>query len=382
MNSTVENGGSESVEAATGIGRSSSEDHRICVIAGDGIGPEVVSEGLRVLEKACGGRGIRLDVEHLPWGSGYYQRTGRMMPADALSIVEEFDAIYFGAVGSPDVPDDVSVWGLLMPIRKHLDLYVNVRPIRGFHGVSRVHGSPPESIDMLIVRENTEGEYANVGGHLYADERHVAIQTSVFTRQGTARVVEYAFSLASPDRGVQSITKSNALAYSMTLWDQVAQEVATSHPEIPFERLHVDAAAYRMVVAPETFRIVVASNLFGDILSDLGAGLVGSLGLAASANLNPERSRGLFEPVHGSAPDIAGRGVANPVGAVLSGAMMLDFLGQPAAADDVRQSVARVLERGAGTPDIGGTCSTSELGDEIVSTVASAVGNVGDNLLS
>ena len=343
--------------------------HRICAIAGDGVGPEVVHEGLRVIDAACSAAGVALDVEELPWGANYYRQSGRMMPADALSIVEGFDAIYFGAVGSPDVPDDVSVWGLLMPIRKHLDLYVNVRPIRAFPGVRRLHNVPTENVDMVIVRENTEGEYANAGGRVYADEREVAIQTSVFTRRGIARVLDYAFRLASDGRSLQSVTKSNALAYSMTLWDEVAAEMAARYESVPFERIHVDAAAYRMIVAPETFQVVVASNLFGDILSDLGAGLIGSLGLAASANLNPEQSRGLFEPVHGSAPDIAGRGIANPVGSILSAAMMLDFLGRASVGDDVRSAVAEVLGSGAGTPDIGGECSTRELADEVVSAM-------------
>lgn len=343
--------------------------HRVCVIAGDGVGPEVVRQGLRVVNAASRADGATLDVEELPWGANYYRETGRMMPPDALRIVEEFDAIYFGAVGSPDVPDDVSVWGLLMPIRKHLDLYVNVRPIRAFRGVRRPHTAPIENVDISIVRENTEGEYANIGGRVYADEREMAIQTSVFTRRGIARVLEYGFRLATDGRGVQSVTKSNALAHSMTLWDEVASDTAARYPGVPFERIHVDAAAYRMIVAPETFQVVIASNLFGDILSDLGAGLIGSLGLAASANLNPEESRGLFEPIHGSAPDIAGRGIANPVGAILSGAMMLDFLGDSSVADGIRRAVAQVLEGGAGTPDIGGECGTVELADEIVSAM-------------
>jgi tartrate dehydrogenase/decarboxylase/D-malate dehydrogenase len=351
------------------VTREDSKRHRICVIAGDGVGREVIHQGLRVVDAACTAAGVRLEAEELPWGAGYYREHGRMMPADALSIVEDFDAIYFGAVGSPDVPDDVSVWGLLMPIRKHLDLYVNVRPIRAFPGVRRLHDVATEKVDMVIVRENTEGEYANIGGRVYADDREVAIQTSVFTRRGIARVMDYAFRLAADGRSVQSITKSNALAHSMTLWDEVAAETAARYDGVPFERIHVDAAAYRMIVAPETFQVVVASNLFGDILSDLGAGLIGSLGLAASANLNPEESRGLFEPVHGSAPDIAGRGIANPVGSILSGAMMLDFLDRTGVADDIRSAVAQVLETGAGTPDIGGDCSTSELADEVVSAM-------------
>jgi tartrate dehydrogenase/decarboxylase/D-malate dehydrogenase len=347
----------------------SSRRHRICVIAGDGVGPEVVKQGLRVVDEASRTGGFTLDVEELPWSASYFRKTGRMMPADALSVVEQFDAIYFGAVGSPDVPDDVSVWGLLMPIRKHLDLYVNVRPIRGFRGVRRLHSAPVEDIDISIVRENTEGEYANIGGRVYADEREVAVQTSVFTRRGIARVLDYAFRLAADGRGIQSVTKSNALAHSMTLWDEVAYDTAARYPDVAFERIHVDAAAYRMIVAPQTFQVVVASNLFGDILSDLGAGLIGSLGLAASANLNPEESRGLFEPVHGSAPDIAGRGIASPIGSILSGAMMLDFLGETSVADEIRTTVAQVLETGAGTPDIGGECGTAEFADEVVSAL-------------
>lgn len=339
--------------------------HSVCVIPGDGIGREVVSQGLRVLEKACALHQVALAVEEFPWGAAYYGQTGRMMPADAVGTVEQFDAIYFGAVGSPEIPDDVASWGLLMPIRKHLDLYVNVRPIRCFRGVRTVRAANPEEIDILIVRENTEGEYANVGGRLYEGDHEIAVQTSVFTRRGTTRIIDYAFAQATGDRGVQSITKSNALAYSMTLWDEVAREVAAGYPDVPWERLHVDAAAYRMVTEPHRFKVMVASNLFGDILSDLGAGLLGSLGLAASGNLNPRESRGLFEPVHGSAPDISGQGIANPVGSIISGAMMLDFLGENAAAGAVRGAVEQVLAQGIGTPDIGGDCSTSELADEI-----------------
>lgn len=340
--------------------------HRICMIPGDGIGPEVVAQGVRTLEKACTARAVTLDIEEYEWGGKYYDRYGRMMPADALSVVESFDAIYFGAVGSLEVADHVAVWGLLMPIRKHLDLFVNVRPIRCFAGVKTMRTANPQDVDMVIIRENTEGEYANVGGRMYPGENEIAVQTSVFTRRGTARIIDYAFRHATPERGVQSITKSNALAFSMTMWDEVARDVSARYPDIPCERLHVDAAAYRMVIAPHTFHTMVASNLFGDILSDLGAGLLGSLGLAASANLNPDQSRGLFEPVHGSAPDIVGRGTANPVGAILSGAMMLEFLGEDEIANDLRSAVGQVLAKGLGTPDIGGACSTSELADEII----------------
>lgn len=340
--------------------------HRICVIPGDGIGPEVVTQGLRALEKACSAHTVTLDIEEYGWGAEYYRAHGRMMPADALSVVESFDAIYFGAVGSPDIADHVAVWGLLMPIRKHLDLFVNVRPIRCFAGIKTIRTSSPEEVDMVIIRENTEGEYANAGGRIYPGENEIAIQTSIFTRRGTARVIDYAFRLASRQHGVQSITKSNALAFSMTMWDEVTREVSARYPDIPYERLHVDAAAYRMVIAPHTFHTIVASNLFGDILSDLGAGVIGGLGLAASANLNPDQSRGLFEPVHGSAPDIAGRRTANPVGAILSGAMMMEFLGENEVASDLRDAVSRVLAGSLGTPDIGGTCSTDELADEII----------------
>lgn len=340
--------------------------HRICVIPGDGIGPEVVTQGLRALERACAARAVTLDVEEYAWGADHYGRYGRMMPADALGIVESFDAVYFGAVGSPEVADDVAVWGLLMPIRHHLDLFVNVRPIRSFAGVRTVRGVSPQDVDMLIIRENTEGEYVNTGGRIYRGEHELAVQTSVFSRRGTERVIDYAFGKATPAGGVQSITKSNALAFSMTLWDEVSREVAARYPDIPCERIHVDAAAYRMIVAPHMFSTIVASNLFGDILSDIGAGLLGSLGLAASANLNPRESRGLFEPVHGSAPYIAGQGTANPVGAILSGAMMLEFLDEGRVAEDLRTAVNKVLSRGLGTPDIGGSCSTSELADEII----------------
>lgn len=344
--------------------------HRIGVIPGDGVGPEVIEQGLAAVETAATARDVKLDPELLPWGCGYYRKTGVMMPANWLEVVEGFDALYFGAVGSPDVADDVSVWGLLMPIRKSLDLYLNVRPVKAFPGLPHPRLLKNEDIDILIIRENTEGEYANMGGRLYEGPNTISAQVSIFSDRGTERAIEFAFSQASADRGVTSVTKSNALAHSMTFWDEIAARVAARHPDIPFDRIHVDAAAYKMVVDPGAFKVVVASNLFGDILSDLGAGLIGSLGLAASGNINPADRRGLFEPVHGSAPDLAGRGIANPIGAILSGAMMLDFLGEPNAAAGVRRAVDEVVAAGIGTPDIGGTATTSELGREIVARMS------------
>lgn len=340
--------------------------YRIGVIPGDGIGPEVVESGLAVVETAGTARDVNLKPELLPWGCDYYRKTGKMMPKDGLEVLDGFDAFYFGAVGSPEVADDVSVWGLLMPIRKMFDLYINIRPVKAFPGLHHPRLRRTDDIDMLIVRENTEGEYSNVGGRVYQGAEIIATQLSVFSARRIERAVEFAFSQASSERGVVSVTKSNALAHSMTLWDEVAAMVATRYPSVPFERMHVDAAAYRMILNPDSFKVVVASNLFGDILSDLAAGLIGSLGLAASGNINPVDGRGLFEPVHGSAPDIAGRGVANPIGAILSGAMMLDFLGEPAVALDIRSAVEDVLAAGVGTPDLGGTATTSELGHEVI----------------
>jgi tartrate dehydrogenase/decarboxylase / D-malate dehydrogenase len=339
--------------------------HRICVIPGDGVGAEVVPQALRVLRAAAAACGFGLEFDHRPWGSAYYREHGRMMPADAAAVVADAEATVFGAVGSPDVPDSITAWGLILSLRQQLELYLNLRPVRA------VPGAPGGDFAMLIVRENTEGEYVGTGGRLYAGTAaETATHTSVFTRRGIERAVEYAFR-AVPEGGLlTSVTKSNALPVTMGLWDEVTAEVAARHPGTRWERMHVDAVAYQMVRAPGRFDVLVASNLFGDILSDLGAGLQGTLGLAASGNVNPQTGVGVFEPIHGSAPDIAGRGVANPLGAINSAAMLLDHIGRTEAAELVRAAVDATLSAGITPADLGGTRSTQEMGDAVLERMA------------
>jgi tartrate dehydrogenase/decarboxylase/D-malate dehydrogenase len=354
--------------------------YHVAVIPGDGVGPEVIAQGCRVLERVGSLYGFRLALDELPWGSAYHRRHGRMMPDDALETLRHYDSLYFGAVGTPELPDDYTLWNLLFPIRRALDLYVNLRPVRLFRGVPGPLARVPdgEAIDFVVVRENTEGEYTRLGGRspgAAGDE--LALQTAKFTRRGTERVLEHGFGLARGRGLLTSVTKSNALVHSMTFWDEVAERVAARHPEVAWERMHVDAAAYRMVKDPWRFKVLVASNLFGDILSDLGAGLGGSIGLAPSANLHPGRRPNLFEPVHGSAPDLAGQGIANPVGAVWSASMLLDDLGEEGAGAAVLGAIERVLEAGLHTPDLGGRASTGEVGEALVEAIEPAAEGSG-----
>jgi tartrate dehydrogenase/decarboxylase/D-malate dehydrogenase len=351
------------------------KEYRIAVIGGDGVGPEVVAAGMGVLGAAA--LGFRLIWEHLPWGSDYYQAHGVMMPAGGLDGLAGFDAIYLGAVGRPDVPDHVTLWGLLLPIRQRFDLYLNVRPVRLLPGVlSPLRDRGPADIDMIVVRENSEGEYAGVGGRAHVGHpAEVGIQVDVFTRTGVERVARYAFELAmARRRKLASITKSNASPHHFVMWDEIVDEVHRDYPDVHLDRILVDAAAAYMVSAPDRFDVVVASNLFGDILTDIGAVIQGGMGMAASANITPDRSKpGMFEPVHGSAPDIAGTGRANPVGAVWAGAMMLDHLGETAASNAVLNAVAGVLATtGIRTPDLGGTATTSEVGQELERAIRAA----------
>ncbi len=355
----------------------SKRQHRLAVIPGDGIGIEVISAGLRVLQAAAAADGgFALQTEGFPWGCGYFEQTGAMMPPDALETLRRYDAIYLGACGWPTVPDHVSLWGLLLPIRQRFDQYVNLRPVRLLPGLEGpLRGRGPADIDFVCVRENTEGEYSGTGGRVHAglpDE--LAVEVPVFTRRGIERVVRYAFALAAqrPRQRLSSVTKSNASRYAYVLWDEVVEAVARDYPSVQVERVHVDAMAARFVTRPDTLEAVVASNLFADILTDLGGAIQGSLGLAASANLNPERSApSLFEPVHGSAPDIAGKGIANPIGAIWAGALMLEHLGEHGAAAGVMRAIETVV--GAGrprTPDLGGTATTREVADAITAAVA------------
>jgi tartrate dehydrogenase/decarboxylase/D-malate dehydrogenase len=348
----------------------------IAVIRGDGIGVEVVEEGLKVLRAVGRERNIVLEFSEFPWGSDYYFENARMMPSDALDTLAEFDAIYLGAVGHPEIQDNVTLRGLLLPIRKSFDQYVGERPSVLYPGItSPLRDRTPGDIDLVVIRENTEGEYAAVGGFQYLDTPdEMAFQTGVFTRRGCERVMVYAFELARKRRKqmkVTSVTKSNALGFSMVLWDRAFESVASRYPDIETESLMADAACMDFIRRPEEFDVLVASNLFGDIITDVAAIVTGTMGLAAGGNIDPERRYpSMFEPVHGSAPDIMGKGIANPLAAILSGAMMLEHLGQTEAADLVENAVLGVLYDGETlTPDLGGTSSTSQVGDAVVNAL-------------
>jgi tartrate dehydrogenase/decarboxylase/D-malate dehydrogenase len=347
---------------------------RVAVLGGDGIGPEVIDQAVRVADAAARRHQAAVEWDRLPWSSAYYQKTGAMMPPDGWEILARHDAILLGAIGHPDVPDHVTLHGLLLPMRRKFDQYVNLRPAYLFDGVqSPLRDKAPGSIDMVVYRENTEGEYAPIGGRQYQGTPHeVAIQTNVFTRRGCERIMRAAFEGARRRRKkVTSITKSNAQTFGMVLWDEVYRDVRAQYPDVESYSLLVDAAAMDFVRKPEAFDVVVASNLFGDILTDLSAIVTGSMGLAASANVNPERTYpSMFEPVHGSAPDIAGKGIANPLAAILSAGMLLDHLGHAAAAEAVRRAVAAVLKAGkVRTPDLGGTAGTAAVGDAVLAAL-------------
>ncbi|MEM6987028.1 MAG: tartrate dehydrogenase [Pseudomonadota bacterium] len=351
---------------------------RIAVIAGDGIGREVMPEGLKVLDAAASRFGIGLDYEHFDWSCERYHAEGAMMPDNALEILAQFDAIYLGAVGYPGVPDHVSLWGLLIPIRRQFDQYVNLRPVRLFDGLPcPLINRKPGEIDFLVVRENVEGEYSNVGGRMYSGTEHeVAFQQANFSRRGCDRIMRYAFELASgrSRQHVTSATKSNGIIHTMPFWDERFAAISAEYSDCTTDQFHIDILCAHFVNRPDHFDVVVASNLFGDILSDLGPGVTGTIAIAPSANLNPERRHpSMFEPVHGSAPDIAGQGIANPIGMVWSGAMMLDHLGHREAHDAILRAIEQVLaERSHLTPDMGGTGSTAALGDAMARAVAEA----------
>jgi len=346
-------------------------EFQIALIPGDGIGPEVVEATIPILEKVVRKVGHSITWREFPWGCDYFLATGRMMPEDGLERLRPLDAILLGAIGSPGVPDYISVGGLILPIRRGFDQYVNLRPMRTLPGVeSPLVRRTGSDLDLICVRENSEGEYVGKGGrHEIGSAEEWAEQTAVFTRRGIARIVRFAFELASrrPRRLLASATKSNALQYSMVLWDEVVEEVASRYPHVEWRPYHVDALAARMVSHPDTLDLIVASNLFGDILTDLGAALTGSLGLAPGANLNPDgQYPSMFEPIHGSAPDIAGTGTANPIGTLWAGALMLDHLGLREAHDQLLGAIGRVLAAGTiRTPDLGGSARTSELATAI-----------------
>jgi tartrate dehydrogenase/decarboxylase/D-malate dehydrogenase len=348
--------------------------HTVAVIGGDGIGPEVIEQAIRVADVAARQAGAAIAWQRFPWSCAYYRQHRRMMPEDGFETLLNFEAILFGAVGSPDVPDHISVSQLLLPMRRRYDQYVNLRPAYLFDGVeSPLRDKAPGSIDMLVYRENTEGEYAPIGGHLHAGfAAEVAVQTAVFTRYGCERIMRAAFEGARRRRKkVTSISKSNALGFSMVLWDRVFADVSRDYPDVEASSLLVDAAAMDFVRRPEIFDVVVASNLFGDILTDLSAIITGSVGLAASGNINPERKYpSLFEPVHGSAPDIAGKGIANPLAAILSTAMLLEHLQLERSAAAIRQAVAAVLRAGkVRTPDLGGRAKTPEMTEAVLAAL-------------
>jgi tartrate dehydrogenase/decarboxylase / D-malate dehydrogenase len=341
---------------------------RIAVIGGDGVGPEVIRQGVRCLEAVS-----NLDFEWFDWGCERYERTGSLMPADGLETLAAHSAIYLGAIGWPTVPDHLSLWGLLLPIRKRFELYVNLRPVKLLAGIrTPLEGRAPADVDMLFIRENTEGEYSGAGGLVHVGtDLELAVETSVFTHGAVERAVRYAFQRAEERRGhLISVTKSNASRYTYVLWDQVVEQVAKDHPKVRHERILVDAMAARMVMNPGSVDVVVGSNLFADILTDLAAAIQGGMGTAASANLDPTRKRpSMFEPVHGSAPDIAGRGIANPMGAILSGALMLRHLKLDGAAGQLERAVEDAVASGVKTRDIGGSATTTEFADEVVQRV-------------
>ena len=350
--------------------------HRIAVIPGDGIGKEVMPEGLRVLEAAGRAHGVAFEWDELPWSCDYYAKHGRMMPEDWFEQIRHHDAIYFGAVGWPaTVPDHVSLWGSLIQWRRGFDQYVNLRPCRLMPGVaSPLANRKPGDVDFVVVRENTEGEYSSVGGRMFeGTEREVVFQESVFTRKGVDRILKFAFELAAkrPAKHVTSATKSNGISITMPYWDERFRAMAAQHPDIRTDQYHIDILSAHFVQRPQIFDVVVGSNLFGDILSDLGPAVCGTIGIAPSANINPEREYpSLFEPVHGSAPDIAGKGVANPIGQIWSGAMMFEHLGHPEAAAAMMRAIERVLAEGPHTPDLGGRAKTTDVGAAIAQAVA------------
>lgn len=343
----------------------------IAAIPGDGIGVEVVPEGIRVLEAAAQLHGgIKFSFTHFPWSCQHYAETGRMMPDDGIETLGNFDGIFLGAVGHPSVPDHVSLWGLLIPIRREFEQYVNLRPAKLLAGVpSPLREAEPGSIDFVVIRENTEGEYSNMGGRVHDQTPFAAaVQVNYFSRAGIERVARYAFDLAAERQGRLTVaTKSNGIVHSMPFWDEVVRDVAKEYEHIEWDFALVDALAAYFVTRPESFDVVLATNLFGDILTDLSAAVVGSIGIAPSANLNPERRHpSMFEPVHGSAPDIAGKGVANPIGQIWTAKMLLDFFGAGDVGDKLMDAIEATLASGIRTPDLGGKATTREVTDAVI----------------
>ncbi len=346
--------------------------HRIALIPGDGIGLEVVPEGVRVLKELAARFSFTMEFTEFPYSCEHYLKTGKMMPEDGLEQLKPFDAILLGAVGAPGVPDHVSLWGLLIPIRRGFDQYVNLRPVRLLPGIkSPLAGRIPQDIDFVIIRENTEGEYSQIGGRLYPGmEGEVVVQESIFTRRGVDRVQRFAFELARSrsKKHLTSATKSNGIIHTMPFWDERFRAASADFPEVRTDQFHIDILTAHFVQHPDWFDVVVASNLFGDILSDLGPAVAGGIGIAPSANLNPERKYpSMFEPVHGSAPDIAGKGVANPIATHWSAALMLDFLGEKEASKALMSAIEAVTAEGkVFTRDLGGTAGTGQFTDAVI----------------
>jgi tartrate dehydrogenase/decarboxylase/D-malate dehydrogenase len=351
-------------------------EHRIAVIPGDGIGREVVPEGVRVLEAVGAKHGIRFNWKEFDWSCDWYKQHGRMCPEDAPDILRKFDAIFFGAVGNPAiVPDHISAWGLLINFRRWFDLYVNLRPVRLFEGLPcPLAGRKPGDLDYVVIRENTEGEYGNIGGRFReGTPDEMVTQQAVFTRKGVDRIMKYAFELArTRKKHLTSCTKSNGITITMPYWDERFNEMKKKYPDVKADQYHVDGLTIQMVLNPERFDVIVASNLFGDILSDLGPATAGTIGIAASGNINPEGTApSIFEPVHGSAPDIAGKKIANPIATVWTAALMLEHLGHREAAADVVRAIERVIVEGPRTPDMKGKASTSEVGTAVAEAIRS-----------
>lgn len=347
---------------------------KIAVIPGDGIGKEVVPEGIRVLQAVGSKLNLEYQFDTFDWSCERYKQTGTMMPADGLDQIQQHDAIYLGAVGFPGVPDHVSLWGLLIPIRRRFQQYANVRPVKLFPGVPcPLSNRQPEDIDFIVVRENNEGEYSEIGGRLNrGTEDEICVQESVFTRKGTDRILKYAFELAKTRKNqLTSATKSNGIVHTMPFWDERVEEMQMDYPDVQVSKYHIDILTAHFVLNPDWFDVVVGSNLFGDILSDLGPAVAGTIGIAPSSNINPERTYpSMFEPVHGSAPDIAGKGIANPIGAIWSAALMLEHLGQPQAYELIMKSIEQVIAEGtATTPDMGGVAGTRACGTAIAEMI-------------
>ena len=352
-------------------------NYRIASIPGDGIGQEVIPAGIQVAEVLAQRFGFSIKFKHFDWSCQTYLNTGTMMPKEGLEQLQSFDAIFLGAVGWPSVPDHVSLWGLLIPIRRHFDQYVNIRPVRLLKGIeSPLAGRGPEDIDFVIVRENCEGEYSESGGRMYAGtEQEIVLQESIFTRHGTDRILRYAFDLAKKRAGrLTSATKSNGIIHSMPFWDERVKAISSEHPDVEVNQFHIDILTAHFVLHPDWFDVVVGSNLFGDILSDLGPAIAGSIGIAPSANINPQRTYpSMFEPVHGSAPDIAGQGIANPIATIWTLAMMLEHLGESEAAQACEEAMEAVLTAGpeSRTKDLGGTATTASCTEAVIQALKS-----------